>query len=668
LRKWILLLGLLLPSLASAQLARYNGTAFSNAGRPLGGVYVAVCSFTATNTAQPCTPAASIFYDVAGTQPITQPLQADGGGNYGFWVASGNYQLQIYGNGVTTQFGPISVGGTGGGSTCTGTANQIDISGGCIISIDPILQLPGTVQTDVASSTYGYSPVWNLLTPTGNYNDTIIAMALNGYRAFFGYAGGINPQGPLTQTGSGKAIWNAVGCSFAPTWTTGCGQITVLDSTGFGVGATFGIASTQPFNATTSGVVSGYSFAATGAAGNAGYDGLKGGTTFPTLVPNNAGWLGPSSASFSAYACSLPATAPSNATPILSCATPNGAGVSVGTWVAAPGGSITWPATSDLVISNSTNSPAGLAPVNGDCVLGSGGAWTAGTCPGATPGGSNFSVQYDNSGALGGTSVPAINGTYNCGYTITASTGVAPTCPQVGLSGTSGLTGSVSSYTVLYSDNGKVINHDAGATGTVAVALPTATTLVNSNFFTNYCNQSTQTDVITPTTWTINYGATLNVGPNICYRIHVDPNHASSWIADASGLPGSGYSVVQVDTTGLTANVSATTLLTPASNGFYRFSCFIVETTHAGTSSTLPSCQVNFTDANSSTALSIIAAFQNANNTVGSMGQATDTGFNANSGFYAKSGVAITYSTVSYASNPASTMTYAIHIRLEGPF
>lgn len=47
------------------------------------------------------------------------------------------------------------------------------------------------------------------------------------------------------------------------------------------------------------------------------------------------------------------------------------------------GGSVTWPATGYLVLSNSTSSPAGIAPVNGDCVIGSGGAWTAGSCSGS---------------------------------------------------------------------------------------------------------------------------------------------------------------------------------------------------------------------------------------------------------------------------------------------
>ena len=39
------------------------------------------------------------------------------------------------------------------------------------------------------------------------------------------------------------------------------------------------------------------------------------------------------------------------------------------------GGGITWPATNDIVISNGTSSPAGLAPVNGSLVIGAGGVW-----------------------------------------------------------------------------------------------------------------------------------------------------------------------------------------------------------------------------------------------------------------------------------------------------
>ncbi len=61
---------------------------------------------------------------------------------------------------------------------------------------------------------------------------------------------------------------------------------------------------------------------------------------------------------------------------------------------------VTWPATADLLISNSSNSPSGLAPVNGDCVIGSGGAWTVGACgSGSLPGGSGI---VEVTGGVGG--------------------------------------------------------------------------------------------------------------------------------------------------------------------------------------------------------------------------------------------------------------------------
>lgn len=56
-------------------------------------------------------------------------------------------------------------------------------------------------------------------------------------------------------------------------------------------------------------------------------------------------------------------------------------GVGASSCLSGPGGlSVTWPASGDVVISNATNSPAGIAPVNGDCLVGSGGAWALGAC------------------------------------------------------------------------------------------------------------------------------------------------------------------------------------------------------------------------------------------------------------------------------------------------
>lgn len=57
-------------------------------------------------------------------------------------------------------------------------------------------------------------------------------------------------------------------------------------------------------------------------SGNAGYFGYVGSTTNSTVVADSAGFMGPPSASFTAYALQLPATGPTTALPLLSCATP----------------------------------------------------------------------------------------------------------------------------------------------------------------------------------------------------------------------------------------------------------------------------------------------------------------------------------------------------------
>ena len=123
-----LILGmLLLPSLANAQLYRYESQAISNAGRPLGRVNISVCTSVSTGSSQPCTPAASIFRDAAGTTPLSNPFQADGGGNFGFYTVPGKYFVQIYGNGITTRFYAI-VAACVPSSTCGGgSGNNGDV-------------------------------------------------------------------------------------------------------------------------------------------------------------------------------------------------------------------------------------------------------------------------------------------------------------------------------------------------------------------------------------------------------------------------------------------------------------------------------------------------------------------------------------------------------------
>ena len=131
-----------------------------------------------------------------------------------------------------------------------------------------------------------------------------------------------------------------------------------------------------------------------------------------------------------------------------------------------------------------------------------------------------------------------------------------------------------------------------------------------------------------------------------------------------------GSIVAKADQTNLTANVGATTILTPGSNGFYVFWCYTVETTAATTSSTLPSCQFNYNDADTNVAKTGLVTNTNTTNAVGATGP-SGAGTSQAPGeqpFFAKAGVAIQYLTQSYASSGATAMVYAIHVRLMGPF
>src|SRR5579863_2152899 len=92
------------------------------------------------------------------------------------------------------------------------------------------------------------------------------------------------------------------------------------------------------------------------------YLSLLGNTTAPTITANTAGWLGPPSASFTGYACSFPATAPSGGQ-VLSCGTPT-SGVSVGSWVSAGGTT-----TNALTMNNGGTGAASGSTFNGSAAI-----------------------------------------------------------------------------------------------------------------------------------------------------------------------------------------------------------------------------------------------------------------------------------------------------------
>lgn len=156
---------------------------------------------------------------------------------------------------------------------------------------------------------------------------------------------------------------------------------------------------------------------------------------------------------------------------------------------------ITWPASTDLVVSNSTNSPAGLAEVDSDCVVGVGGMWTAGNC----------------SGAGGGDTITSPNGTLSVGGTDTNTTldlagaagemmaGATPALtytPQLGVddshAGTLSLSnGSASAHTILGS-----------AATTTNTLLGPATVTSNGDLL--YCAVSSTTCTLTDTGYAYN--------------------------------------------------------------------------------------------------------------------------------------------------------------------
>ena len=157
-----------------------------------------------------------------------------------------------------------------------------------------------------------------------------------------------------------------------------------------------------------------------------------------------------------------------------------------------------------------------------------------------TPSAPVHGVQFNHASAFGATTVPATNGNYTVGYQVTAGAAVDPTVTQDGLTPRA-LSGAATTDTVLFSDVFGLVTHDKAATGTVNETLPTPTTLSNTGFAYSYCNNSAQTDSITPTTFTIaldngTAGASISVVPGRCVHVATDPFNSTQWDAFSSGI------------------------------------------------------------------------------------------------------------------------------------
>jgi hypothetical protein len=138
-----------------------------------------------------------------------------------------------------------------------------------------------------------------------------------------------------------------------------------------------------------------------------------------------------------------------------------------------------------------------------------------------------------------------------------------------------------------------------------------------------------------------------------------------SWQKDSSGNVSAnvplGTSLIDpIDVTGQTANISSTNIVaTPVNGAIYRISVYEIVTTSAVSSSTLPSVVIGWTDADNATP-------QTATLTPASpTGNSLTTYVEGDVVIHASSAAPITYSTTGYASNPSTTMQYALHIRTE---
>lgn len=139
-------------------------------------------------------------------------------------------------------------------------------------------------------------------------------------------------------------------------------------------------------------------------------------------------------------------------------------------------------------------------------------------------------------------------------------------------------------------------------------------------------------------------------------------------VVSAQG-PASATGAAAKGLTAQTANISATNMsqfLDPViygRGGMYRASCYVIETTADAASSTLPACNLVYTDADTGASATIALTATNTGNTVGNIGAGTTT--LPWGSFHPKASTAISFSTTSYASGTPATMAYSVHFRLE---
>jgi len=304
-------------------------------------------------------------------------------GQLGVWVDATHLQGVTTGTGVVTALG-VAIGSAGApvvfngalgtpssgvATNLTGTAAGLTAGTASAVAVGGITGLGTGVGTALAINVGSAgAPVLfggSLGTPSSgvatNLTGTAAGLTAGNVTTDANLTGVITSSGNATSTGAQTGTGNTFVMSVSPTVTgsfTATGLITAADlfatsGSGSVVLTTSPTLVTPALGTPTSGVATNLTGTAAGlTAGIA--NALNSATT--TVVVNAA-------------------TAPTSGQ-VLTASSGTAAA-----WVTPSAGGWTAPTTGYIVVANGT-SPTGLAPVNGDCVVGSGGAWTVGSCLG----------------------------------------------------------------------------------------------------------------------------------------------------------------------------------------------------------------------------------------------------------------------------------------------
>lgn len=153
----------LLVSAAFAIGPRYDGIVLRDNGRPAAAATIRVC---ANNAASPnCPSLQSVYYDAALTTPKSNPVVADGLGNFYFYAAAGTYHLEISGPGIATPrvYNDISMLSPTAG---TGSVTSIAIAFSSDVTCSPTITTAGTITCTFVTAPSGTGGFARTTSPT----------------------------------------------------------------------------------------------------------------------------------------------------------------------------------------------------------------------------------------------------------------------------------------------------------------------------------------------------------------------------------------------------------------------------------------------------------------------------------------------------------------------